>query len=114
MVNVAQGFSFLINSVVRHFNDARHNNIMTFRAREQGVPTYFQWKAKRFSKAVSISPLCSESCLNLSVSFCGTFIEIMQGKKKVIMAFTLLNVILCNRVEMSQGHRMLESEECYH
>ena len=82
MVNVAQGFSFLINSVVRHFNDARHNNIMTFRAREQGVPTYSQLKAKRFSKAVSISPLCSESCLNLSVSFCGTFIEIMQGKKK--------------------------------
>lgn len=88
---------------------------MAFRAREQGVRTCFQLKAKRFSKAVSISPLCSESCLNLSVSFRDTFIEIMQGKKKKLLWCSHFQMsFFCNRVEMSQNHRMLESEECYH
>lgn len=107
---MAQRFTFLIDSLVRHFNDSRHNNIMTFRAREQGFYTSFQLKAKRFSETVSISPLCSESSLNLSVCFHCTFIEIMQAKSYYsILTFKLY--FFCNRVEVLQDHRMVESED---
>lgn len=82
---------------------------MTFRAREQGFHTFFQLKAKRFSKAVSLFPFCSESCLNLSVCFHCIFIEIMQ--EKVITVSTTFT-FLCNEVEMSQDHTVSKPEEC--
>lgn len=101
-----------IDNLVKYFSDSTHKNMMTFGPESKGSLD-FQLKAKRLSKAVSLSLLCSESCLNLSVCFPWTFTEMIQGKKKSYCSIhTFKLYFFCNRVEMSQDHIMLVLKQC--
>lgn len=105
--NMAQWFSFLIDSLVRHFNGSRHNNIMTFRAREQGF-SLISVESKKVHKSCQPFSFVFWKLPKL-VSLLSLNFYWNNARKNVIHTFKLY--FFCNRVEMSRVHRMLGLRE---